>query len=98
MPASRLAARAFISDRLDEIVAECAKRRYQMNEVARSTQIAMGITAAARSSKDQIGLVDLGTGAGLGLQLDRYRYRVGRQVSGQEAADTEPYLPAARIH
>ena len=70
------AASGFISDRLRDIVAECAQRRYQMNEVARSTQIALGVTVAAGSA-DQIGLVDLGTGAGLGLQLDRYRYRVG---------------------
>jgi hypothetical protein len=73
------------SGRLGDIVAECAGRRYQMNEVARSTQIAMGITAAARSPSNQIGLVDLGTGAGLGLQLDRYRYRVSRRASGQDA-------------
>jgi hypothetical protein len=40
------AARAFISARLDDIVAECQGRRYQMNEVARCTQIALGIAAA----------------------------------------------------
>ena len=80
------AARAFISDRLGDILAECAERRYQMNEVARSTQIALGITATARSPRAGIGLVDLGTGAGLGLQLDRYRYLVGRRASGQASA------------
>jgi Uncharacterized protein conserved in bacteria (DUF2332) len=40
------AARAFISARLDDIVTECQGRRYQMNEVARCTQIALGIAAA----------------------------------------------------
>ena len=39
------AARAFISARLDDIVTECQGRRYQMNEVARCTQIALGIAA-----------------------------------------------------
>jgi hypothetical protein len=79
-------ASAFISDRLRDIVTECGQRRYQMNEAARCTQIALGITAAAGSA-DQIGLVDLGTGAGLGLQLDRYRYRVGgRAACGQADA------------
>ena len=48
-----------------------------MNEVARCTQIALGIAATSGGSADPVALVDLGTGAGLGLQLDRYRYRVG---------------------
>ena len=39
------AARAFISARLDDIETECQGRRYQMNEVARCTQIALGIAA-----------------------------------------------------
>ena len=43
------AARAFISARLDDIVTECQGRRYQMNEVARCTQIALGIAAAMAS-------------------------------------------------
>ncbi len=76
------AATAFISDRHDDIMAECARRRYQMNEVARCTQIALGIAANATSRTEPIGLVDLGTGAGLGLQLDRYRYHVGRRAFG----------------
>jgi hypothetical protein len=56
-----------------------------MNEVARSTQIALGIAAtAARTARaaDPIALVDLGTGAGLGLALDQYRYLVGGVASG----------------
>jgi hypothetical protein len=90
------AASAFMSRRLDDIVAECRGRRYQMNEVARCTQIALGITAAAAARADRpgvdpprpdpIALADLGTGAGLGLHLDRYRYLVGGRVSGPPAA------------
>ena len=84
--AFRPAVTAFISDRLDEVAAQCARRRYQMNEVARYTQIALGIAATARSGAEPVGLVDLGTGAGLGLQLDRYRYLVGDRQSGPRTA------------
>ena len=74
------AARAFCSARLDDILAECAGRRYQMNEVARCAQIALGI--AATGVAGPVAVADLGTGAGLGLHLDQYRYRIGGQVSG----------------
>jgi hypothetical protein len=86
------AARAFCSERLDHIAAVCEGRRYQMNEVARCTQIALGIAAAPLDGP--VALVDLGTGAGFGLHLDRYRYRVGAVTSGPAAAgltlDCEP--------
>jgi len=78
------AARAFISARLDGILAECHGRRYQMNEVARCAQVALGIAAA--TAGQPIALADLGTGAGLGLQLDRYRYQIGGQAAGPAAA------------
>ncbi len=80
------AARAFVSARLDDIVAECARHRYQMNEVARCTQLALGIAATTGSRAQPVGLVDLGTGAGFGLQLDRFRYLVGGRASGPRAA------------
>jgi hypothetical protein len=56
--------------------------------VARCAQISLGIAATVSPFADQIGLVDLGTGAGLGLHLDRYRYRIGEQpwVGPDEAA------------
>jgi hypothetical protein len=76
------AARDFMADRRDEIAAVCADRRYQMNEVARCTQVALGIAAATASRAGPISLVDLGSGAGLGLHLDRYRYRVGTGAFG----------------
>jgi hypothetical protein len=79
------AAREFLSARLDDIVAVCHGRRYQMNEVARCTQIALGVAALAGSGADPVALADLGTGAGLGLHLDRYRYQVGPRVSGADA-------------
>jgi hypothetical protein len=80
------AAGAFISGRLDDIAAVCHGHRYQMNEVARCTQIAVGIAATSVSAAEPIGLADLGTGAGLGLQLDRYRYLVGGRASGPRGA------------
>jgi hypothetical protein len=80
------AARAFVSARLDDIMAECAPRRYQMNEVARCAQIALGVAATADPRAEPVALVDLGTGAGLGLQLDRFRYLVGGRASGPPAA------------
>ena len=87
------AARAFCSERLDDIAAVCDGRRYQMNEVARCTQIALGIAATAPPG-EPVALVDLGTGAGFGLHLDRYRYRVGAVTGGPSAAavtlDCEP--------
>ena len=66
-------------------MAECAGRRYQMNEVARCAQLALGIAALAEPGP--VALADLGTGAGLGLHLDRYRYRVGGQVCGPAEAE-----------
>jgi hypothetical protein len=78
------AARAFLDARLDEVMAVCRERRYQMNEVARCAQVALGLAATAGPSP--AGLVDLGTGAGLHLHLDRYRYLVGGQASGPEPA------------
>jgi hypothetical protein len=80
------AAGAFCSARLDDIDAVCHRHRYQMNEVARCTQIALAIAATAASRTDPVALVDLGTGAGLGLQLDRYGYWVGARASGPEHA------------
>lgn len=80
------AARAFFSGHLDEIAAVCQQHRYQMNEVARCSQIALGITATSGSPTDPVALADLGTGAGLGLQLDRYRYLVGSTPAGPEGA------------
>jgi hypothetical protein len=80
------AARDFMADRRDDIAAVCAGRRYQMNEVARCTQVALGIAAATASQAGPVSLVDLGSGAGLGLHLDRYRYRVGTGAFGPPEA------------
>jgi hypothetical protein len=80
------AAGAFVSARLADIMELCQGHRYQMNEVARCTQVALGIAATTGSQAGPVALVDLGTGAGFGLQLDRYRYQVGDQAAGPELA------------
>jgi len=76
---------AFCTARLDDVVEVCQGRRYQMNEVARCTQIALGVAATSNGFTDPVALVDLGTGAGLGLQLDRYRYQIGTATYGPAA-------------
>jgi hypothetical protein len=78
------AARGFVAARLDDILTECQGRRYQMNEVARCTAIALGIAAVSTRCAGQVALVDLGTGAGLGLQVDRYQCRVGTATYGPD--------------
>jgi hypothetical protein len=78
------AAAAFVSARLPDLMAVCASHSYQMNEVARTTQIALGVAAVHQDGP--IGLIDLGTGAGLALQLDRYRYEIDGQGTGPPGA------------
>lgn len=89
-----LAAHDFITGRLDDVMAECGRRRYQMNEVARCAQIASGIAATNRSRTAPVGLVDIGTGAGLGLQIDSYGYEVGREASGPARAELRLHCDA----
>ena len=76
------AARAFVSAHLPEIAAVCARHRYQMNEVARCAQVALGIAAVTGPAAAPVALVDLGTGAGFGLHVDRYAY----QINGTETS------------
>jgi hypothetical protein len=72
-------------DELPDIIGICARHRYQMNEVARCTQIALGVAAVHSPARGPITLIDLGTGAGLGLQLDRYRYEINGTGTGPTA-------------
>jgi hypothetical protein len=76
----------FVSAQLPDIIGICARHRYQMNEVARCTQIALGVAAVHGPDHGPIALIDVGTGAGLGLQLDRYRYEIGGTGTGPTAA------------
>jgi hypothetical protein len=76
----------FVSSRLTEILTICRTRRYQMNEVARCTQLAAGLAAVSSRASGSVALVDLGTGAGFGLQLDRYRYDLSGTGTGPQPA------------
>lgn len=72
----------FCSSRLDHIVALCHQHQYQMNEVARCSQLACGLAAVHGPSEEPVTLIDLGAGAGLALALDRYHYQLGQAVLG----------------
>ncbi|HEY2549261.1 MAG TPA: DUF2332 domain-containing protein [Streptosporangiaceae bacterium] len=78
-------ASSFFSENIGEIMATCRQHAYQMNEVARCAQIALGVAAVA-PAVPEFALADLGTGAGLGLHLDRYRYQVGDLAIGPRGA------------
>ena len=75
----------------DAIVERCRDRRYQMSEVRRSAQVALGLTAVSDPDRP-IALVDIGAGAGFGLRLDRYGYAVGDTVVAPSAPADGPSL------
>jgi hypothetical protein len=82
--------RAFCLDHRDELAAVCARRRYQMNDVARTTQVALALgVVGRRRPAAKIALIDLGTGAGLGLHPDRYRHLMG---DGRQLGDARSVL------
>lgn len=69
--------RTFWGTHRDEIALRCAARRYQMNEVGRSSGIALALSVVGRLTGDHgWTLIDLGTAAGFGLHVDRYRYEL----------------------
>jgi hypothetical protein len=77
------ALRAFCRTYRDELLEVCGRRRYQMNEVARSTQVALALgVVGAQLAASRIALIDVGTGAGLGLFPDRYCHQLpdGRRL------------------
>ena len=69
------------------LLATLASRNVQTNEVRRSVGVHLALRAAAHlTGTDAVGLVELGTSAGLLLELDRYRYVIDGVVSGDPAA------------
>jgi hypothetical protein len=80
---------AFCIERRDELTSTWAGRTYQMNEVARCAQVALALAEIERAGPGRrVGLVDVGTGAGLGLYVDRYRYRFSDGTALGEAEST----------
>jgi hypothetical protein len=81
--------KAFCMRHRGELAEVCGRHRYQMNEVARCTQIAVALGMLTRDDPSRpVALVDIGTGSGLGLHLDRYRYTLGDQASFGDPAST----------
>ena len=80
------AAANFIAGRQPAIMALCQRRRYQMTEVARCVQLALGVAAVADPADGPVAHVDLGTGAGFGLRLDRYAYEMGDRACARGGA------------
>ncbi len=90
------ALRAFCLEHRRELLALCQRRRYQMNEVARSTQMALALRWLGEVVPlEDIALIDLGSGAGLGLHLDRYCHRLG--VGLQLGDDASPLVLECRV-
>jgi len=74
--------RAFCRAHRDQLAEVWDQRVYQMNEVARCTQVvmALGVLMSGQPGRD-VAIVDVGTGSGLGLYLDRYGYRLSDERS-----------------
>jgi hypothetical protein len=73
---------AFCLDHRAELRDLFDRRRYQMNEVARSTQVAVALGALVRRTDSaEVALIDLGAGAGLGLHPDRYFHQLSDGTS-----------------
>ena len=64
--------RQLVVDRADEIETMLSTRTVQTNEVGRSAAIRPALAALARLDPRPIGLIELGTSAGLNLLFDRY--------------------------
>jgi hypothetical protein len=78
--------RSFCADHRDELTAASSSHRYQMNEVARCTQVALALGVLQRRAPGrELALVDAGTGCGLGLFPDRYAYSLVHRVDSATA-------------
>jgi hypothetical protein len=65
--------RQLVVDRADEIETMLSTRSVQTNEVGRSAAVRPALAALAALDERPIGLIELGTSAGLNLLFDRYR-------------------------
>ena len=78
--------RSFVFDHRDAILDVLAHRRVQTNEVGRSAVIAPALAWVA-SARGPLGLLDVGTSAGLNLLVDRTRVqRIPADETGAEPA------------
>lgn len=85
--------RSFCAEHHDELAVLGRTRRYQMNEVARCTQVALALGVLGEQAPGRaVALIDVGTGSGLGLFPDRYRYQLsdGRCFGAADSSVTVP--------
>lgn len=66
--------RSFLLERADAARELIATRYTQTNEVQRSAVVYPAVALAAKEARGPIGLLEVGTSAGLLLGMDRYRY------------------------
>ena len=81
--------RSFVLDRADRIRDLVTTRTTQTNEVRRAALLFPAVARVAKEAGRPLGLLEVGTSAGLLLGLDRYGYRYqaedGEQVTGGPA-------------
>jgi hypothetical protein len=78
--------RSFVLDNAEKIRDLIATHTTQTNEVRRAAVLYPAVALAAKQARGPIGLLEVGTSAGLLLGLDRYAYRYQTQQAGQLAA------------
>jgi len=89
------------SDPVPAFIAFCAKharalrstisnRSTQTNDVGRAALIYLALSPIAADSQAPLGLVDIGTSAGLNLHLDRFTYRFHDEGGGEVRLGVDP--------
>ncbi|MPZ82865.1 MAG: DUF2332 family protein [Actinophytocola sp.] len=78
--------RTFVLDRADRVRDLVATRITQTNEVRRAALLYPAVAIAAKQAGKPVGLLEVGTSAGLLLGMDTYAYRYQTQQAGQLAA------------
>lgn len=77
--------RSFVLDRADKVREIVLTRTTQTNEVRRAALLFPAVARAAKAAGGPIGLLEVGTSAGLLLGLDRYGYRY-QAADGEQVA------------
>lgn len=78
--------RSFVLDRADRVRQLVTSRTTQTNEVRRAALLFPAVAKAAKDAGGPVGLLEVGTSAGLLLGVDRYGYRYQVEDGDQVAA------------
>lgn len=78
--------RTFVAERADRVRELVATRVTQTNEVRRAAPLYPAVAMAAKQARAPVGLLEVGTSAGLLLGLDTFSYRYQTEQVGQLAA------------